>query len=503
MRPSRLVLLATLGLGLATPAHRADAFCGFYVGHEGDKLLNDATMVVMMRDGTRTVLSMANDYQGPLSDFAMVVPVPVVLQKEQVKTLPREVFDAVDKLASPRLVEYWEQDPCAPRVYEEGKGAVYPAAVEAAGAGPKGGLGVRVEARFSVGEYDIVILSASDSMGLDTWLRQSGYAIPKGAEGVLRPYVQSGMKFFVAKVDAKKVARKNGRATLSPLRFHYDAETFSLPVRLGLLSSGGTQDLVVHILARGKRYEVSNYPNVAIPTNYDVSDATRHHFGAFYASVFDRTLSIHPRAVVTEYAWDASSCDPCPVPALEDQSLATLGADVIPSQAPAGSFVLTRLHARYTKDSLGQDLIFREAPPIEGGRETSDRGGQKHGVSTSSVNNFQARYAIRHPWVGPIACQSPVRGVWGGPPSGTPGGSATPALDVAHAPRDQVDLVSAFQERVPELDITPPVAARDLVKPGARGCGSCGVPATTPRSLPPLLASLLALVGLGLRRRRR
>ena len=47
-------------------------------------------MVVLMRDGTRTVLSMQNNYQGPPEDFAMVVPVPVVLQKENVKTLPRE-----------------------------------------------------------------------------------------------------------------------------------------------------------------------------------------------------------------------------------------------------------------------------------------------------------------------------------------------------------------------------------------------------------------------------
>ena len=42
-----------------------------------------------MRDGTRTVLSMQNDYEGPLADFAMVVPVPVVLHEKDVKTLPQ------------------------------------------------------------------------------------------------------------------------------------------------------------------------------------------------------------------------------------------------------------------------------------------------------------------------------------------------------------------------------------------------------------------------------
>ncbi|MEM9727991.1 MAG: DUF2330 domain-containing protein, partial [Myxococcota bacterium] len=97
----------------------AQAFCGFYVSGADASLYNNATMVVMMREGTRTVLSMQNNYQGPPEDFAMVVPVPVVLQKANVKTLPREIFDRVDKLAAPRLVEYWEQDPCQPIMVQE------------------------------------------------------------------------------------------------------------------------------------------------------------------------------------------------------------------------------------------------------------------------------------------------------------------------------------------------------------------------------------------------
>src|SRR6266480_287221 len=104
----RVLVIAAL---LAWPCH-ADAFCGFYVSATDGKLVADATQVVLMREGTRTVLSMQNDYRGPPEDFAMVVPVPVVLQRENVKTLSRELFDRVDKLASPRLVEYWEDDPC-------------------------------------------------------------------------------------------------------------------------------------------------------------------------------------------------------------------------------------------------------------------------------------------------------------------------------------------------------------------------------------------------------
>ena len=39
---------------------------------------------------------------------------------------------------------------------------------------------------LTVGEYEVVILSAEDSMGLDTWLRREKYKIPEGAEPAMR-----------------------------------------------------------------------------------------------------------------------------------------------------------------------------------------------------------------------------------------------------------------------------------------------------------------------------
>ncbi|MBT8495483.1 MAG: DUF2330 domain-containing protein, partial [Deltaproteobacteria bacterium] len=280
MRTMLTLCAAAIALS-AAPA--ADAFCGFYVSGADGQLFADATQVVMMRKGTRTVLSMQNSYQGPPENFAMVVPVPVVLQESEVKTLPHGLFAKVDKLAAPRLVEYWEQDPCRPQ--PQYSDMAMPSAAmprrRAKGKESAKDLGVTVEAKFEVGEYQIVILSAKDSTGLDTWLRQEKYKIPAGAEPYLKPYVDSGSKFFVAKVNIKKVKFENGRVKLSPLRFHYDSKEFSLPIRLGLMNSQGTQDLIVHILSPGQRYEVANRKNVTIPTNINVADATRKRFGEF------------------------------------------------------------------------------------------------------------------------------------------------------------------------------------------------------------------------------
>lgn len=449
----RTLAAALAALPALALAPNAAAFCGFYVSGADAKLFADATVVVMMREGTRTVLSMQNNYQGPPSAFAMVVPVPVVLQKENVKTLDDAVFAKIDRLAAPRLVEYWEQDPCKQTAWERER--EMDMVRKSAPAGAVEGS-VKIEAQFKVGEYDIVILSASDSGGLDKWLRGNKYNIPDGAEGVLKPYVQAGTKFFVAKVDPDKVKFVNGEAKLSPLRFYYDSDKFDLPIRLGLLNAKGPQDLIVHILAPGQRYEVANYPNVTIPTNIDVTDAVRARFGEFYAALLDRTLETTPKAVVTEYAWDAGSCDPCPGPTLDAEDLLTLGADMLPSKATWG-YVLTRLHARYTKESLGEDLVFKAAPPIAGGREVRPNGKLEERSQPASVNNFQGRYIIRHKFKGEVTCDNPRWGRWGGP-NGAEKPSTSAVKDTASAPRGKVQLASLVAVDIPEIKLTAAAA---------------------------------------------
>lgn len=476
MTPRRLIHRLALALPLSAALllgspPDAEAFCGFYVSGADAQLYNNATLVVLMREGTRTVLSMQNNYQGPPEDFAMVIPVPVVLQEDNVKTLSNELFSRVDQLAAPRLVEYWEQDPCyIEPPYEEGmmRGKAMASPVQfSADEETKNDLGVTIEAQFTVGEYEISVLSAKDSTGLDTWLRREKYTLPAGAEPLLRPYVEEGMKFFVAKVDIKKVkVDPSGKTMLSPLRFHYDTEQFRLPVRLGLINSSGKQDLLVHILARGKRYELANYENVTIPTNLDVAPEARERFGELYAALFDATLTRNPKAIVTEYSWESSSCDPCPTPALTASEVASLGGDVIDGNLDpwASGFVLTRLHARYDKASLGEDLVFREAPPIVGGREFMIGTKVEKGSRPAGGNNFQARYAIRHPWEGPIACKNPVRGRWGAPPSGTPPQPTKAAKDAAFAARGGVELKQIIREDVPELGLMAAITTAKELK---------------------------------------
>lgn len=344
---------------------------------------------------------------------------------------------------------------------------------------------VKVEAQFAVGEYEISVLSTTQSSALETWLTTNGFALPTGASAYLEPYVQAGNYFFAAKVNVNKVKfDADGKAVLSPLRFYVDSEDFQLPIRLGMINSNGKQDLIVYILADQQRYELKNYPNAFIPTNIRVVDEVRNDFATFYRSIFSRAVKENPGAAITEYSWSASSCDPCPGPVvLTPDDITTLGADVIATQNSEDDFyeykdwTLTRIHLQYEKDQIGEDLIFKKADAVVGGRELHDEDGKiETGVRVSEYgqNAFQARYIIRHPWTGDVACPDPKFGEWGGHPEG--GGSTTLTAQspnstgsTVFADGSKADKVEELLiDDIPELDII----ASGKVKAAGGGCSA-------------------------------
>ncbi len=406
-------VLATL---IATTASRAEAFCGFYVGKADASLFNDASQVIMVRDGSKTVISMLNDYRGPLTEFALVVPVPTVLQREQVNVGERKIFDRIDAYSAPRLAEYHDEDPCSDRMklrMESSVQRVAPVSAAAPMSRRAADLGVAVEASYTVGEYDIVMLSAKQSDGLETWLTQNGYRIPAGASKALAPYIKQNMKFFVAKVNLKEQQR-SGAQMLRPLQFAFESERFMLPLRLGMINSNGPQDLIVYMLTKKGRVESTNYRTTKMPANMDLPTFVRGDFKSFYKTMFDKQATDNGlKTVFTEYVWDMNWCDPCAADPLSSDELRKAGAfwvgrpDQIegsvsgqnPSMNPsprratpssaAQPVLLTRLHVRYTRETFPEDLMFQE---------------------TSDNSNFQTRYVLRHPFKGaPSDCEAAKR----------------------------------------------------------------------------------------------
>jgi hypothetical protein len=382
MHRSWPILAGSLLLALcAEPAH---AFCGFYVAKADTKLFNEASQVAIVRDGPRTVMTLSNDFQGDPTEFAMVIPVPTVVKREQIAVADRALIDHLDAYSSPRLVEYFDPDPCA-RPGRDGLKLGY--RVEAPAPlmeKMRQDHGVTIEARYTVGEYDILILSAKESGGLETWLRQNGYRIPRGASEVLASYIGQQMRFFVARVNLKEQA-KLGFTYLRPLQVAYESPKFMLPVRLGTVNAKGPQELFVFALSRYGRVETTNYRTVRLPSDVEVPAYVKEDFGPFYQALFaEQVRREDMRVVFTAYAWDMRSCDPCSAEPLSADELRRLGASWV-DDGP-GAF-LTRLHVRYDGAHFPQDLVFQE---------TGDR------------QSFQGRYILHHPWKGEESCREAV-----------------------------------------------------------------------------------------------
>src|SRR5580700_6533779 len=92
----------------------ARAFCGFYVARADAELFNKASKVVLTHSGDRTVLTMASDVKGDPREFAIVIPVPTVIQRDQIRVVEPARMDHLDAYTAPRLVEYYDEDPCQP-----------------------------------------------------------------------------------------------------------------------------------------------------------------------------------------------------------------------------------------------------------------------------------------------------------------------------------------------------------------------------------------------------
>src|SRR6058998_722927 len=115
----RLAFVAITASIVAWSAPAVLGFCGFYVSTADTKLFNKASQVVLVRDGDRTVMTMANDFKGDLKEFAVVIPVPTFLKREQIHVGERALVDHLDAYSAPRLVEYFDANPCQVRTMNE------------------------------------------------------------------------------------------------------------------------------------------------------------------------------------------------------------------------------------------------------------------------------------------------------------------------------------------------------------------------------------------------
>jgi hypothetical protein len=248
-------------------------------------------------------------------------------------------------------------------------------------------LGVTIEEQFSVGEYDILILGAEESSGLETWLNENGYKMPEGASEVLAPYIKMGMNFFVARVNLERFEEK-GYANLRPIMMAFESDDFMLPIQLGMLNADGPQDLTLYLLSPQGQIELENYRVATIPSDIYVPEFVENEFADMYRAMFDTAYKREgEKAAFLEYAWDMAWCDPCAADPLNPEELQRAGVFWLDQNTDFGApnVFLTRLHVRYSKEMFPEDLMFRV---------------------TDNRENFQGRYILQRPYKGELTCNA-------------------------------------------------------------------------------------------------
>ncbi|MEM7795685.1 MAG: DUF2330 domain-containing protein [Cyanobacteria bacterium P01_C01_bin.118] len=438
-------------------ASPVQAFCGFFVATADGSLENTASHVVIAHSGNRSIFMMANDFQGDVKDFSRIVPIPVVPDRKQVSIGDGALIEKLSAFTAPRLAQYFDR-PCRQehkwyRILgllaipfaaffliawlrpEFNKLAILivllvmailvvvalPSFLNQAN---KAGSNatvlpsapvVTIEDQFSVGEYDIAILSANESNDLVTWLQQNQYQVGKDAAEMLQSYIDAGMKFFVVRVNLEEFKKRKGQF-LRPIVLDYESDEFMLPIRLGTLNASGDQDLIIHVLSPEAYVETANYETLAMPTDAEsiarwpsgeeLPAFIQEDFGEFYNSVFQQIHGDYQDAVFLEYATRSFGgnikCDPCTVaadgmPTMDDfKAMGAWWGDESPET------LITRLHVRYNSVTFPQDLQFREIFP--------EQLEEKAGIVDRSFPewagvDFQARYVIRRP-MGAAICAS-------------------------------------------------------------------------------------------------
>ncbi|MCY1058870.1 DUF2330 domain-containing protein [Nannocystis sp. SCPEA4] len=531
---------AVLGASLVTAPATAVGFDGLFVGRDGRTTTSRTSSVVLMRERTRTVMTVQGTYEGPREDFALVMPVPASVRREDVRVLPREVMATVASVSAPQMLEFWEQDPCAAGLGPALNGIKTEpqrrrswAVLEGDGHACdhcRGGWG---RAQFVGGEYEYDVVDGSEVM---RWLGERGFAGASGAPWQTR---RGEPRWLVAVVDVARVpVDADGRMVLSPLRFEFESKRFALPRWPGLHAAGGAQDMALYVLGQ-ERFQVVGRDNVAIPTAIEVAP-DRARFSSGYATLLADVRARHPGAAVTEFAARAYRRDAWREGRLDGDKIASLGGDVLwgehdaPPRQPLGppvadidvtaedayqatdpqvhakyapkqarrrgpimhaphvhALVLTRLRILLAPDAGPIELVA--APGVQGG--PADRRFSADPLARQSTGpgrpaRFLGYYVGRHAWAEPLACQYPRREVWR---EGPPGAEAQPPTPASTFAAPGAVLTEFLVDRPAEPYVLPG-AERPLVAPSTADCGRCEASGE---------AGLGALLGLLGRRRRR
>ncbi len=179
---------------------------------------------ITYQDGTEDLVVQVT-YEGDAEEFAWVLPLPA---------RPNEDYGKVGGALFHELSELTAPPPTGGRGAEEGEATVPTAP------------GVVVLQRKEVGDFETVVLAATDPNALVNWLKGNDFAQPPEAEPIIKQYVDEAWYFVAARIKAPtpEAAERLRSGTIAPVHFTFSSDRIVYPMRLTAINPGSVEVLL-------------------------------------------------------------------------------------------------------------------------------------------------------------------------------------------------------------------------------------------------------------------
>lgn len=255
-------------------------------------------IIIFDQERKTETLVLSTKYHGTWLDFAWVIPVPQLPNREQIDLLSNgnSAFREIVNFTEPRVeTEIVVTGGCI------GMGCPSSPGSGGAPATPS----VEVIDRFKVKGMDIALLQAQDANELTEWLNANGYRVPQNASETLAHYIARQWKFVAVKVDTndEETVQQTEVSSYFPyeplvLTFHADECVF--PMKISALSSKSEESSILVFVFSNHRMRAVSYPTVEVspPKVSSLVD-----FRPAYEQAFRSAMETEQgRAFVVEYA---------------------------------------------------------------------------------------------------------------------------------------------------------------------------------------------------------
>jgi len=196
------------------------------------------SIVIYDRENQKVGFIPQISFRGRPQDFCIVVPTPT---SPKLNLVSGNVFYDAEQLTAPEWTE-------------RGSGCLF-SGDSITGSSGDMATSVEVINEKSLGIFDTVTLSASDSDSLIKWLNGNGYKYSIQDKDIIDFYIQKGWFFTAMKIDSSAASSTPDYYygyNINPVIFRYSASAPIYPMHLASINAEDSTDLVVYVLSDSK-----------------------------------------------------------------------------------------------------------------------------------------------------------------------------------------------------------------------------------------------------------